>query len=994
MALTCESCLRVFSDSDCFELHKSFICKRSWCCPKCQFSYPYSRAKEAHRCYESKCTTCGEYAVKSQHLCFIQPERAKPAIPKGKIRVFDFESDVSGSHHVPNYAVVSDEQERLTCYENHGDSIMDEFMTREILNPAHQGTTFIAHNAKGYDAQFIREELDKRKVKYTRIDSGRKILLLEIGYLRVRVIDSLNFIPQALAKFPKMFGLKNMAKGTYPYRFNTKANWTYVGDVPSLAWFLPDGCGVTVEQLQQWKQDNTQDPADEEYQLMAKLYATYEHWKSLKEKKEVYRNYDELKRYCIADVLLLLRGLQKFRQEFLTQTETEWPVIQPRISNKRSSKSSSSRVFLEPTPPPPPPPPPPPRSEPSPPVAVAESPATQPPMETASVDPFAYVTISQACMAAYRHKYLAKNTIAYFAHTVDIHSLMSIQWLEFLSRGNAPPILHARNTPDRSEISVCGRKVDGYCAKTNTVFEFNGCYWHACPLCYPAKSSRYHKQTEKETFLRSKGYQVVTIWECAFRKLRHTSEYKTFLEQYPQLHERLPLNVRDAFYGGRTNASCLYYKFSPHEQGCYDDFTSLYPSVNSQGVYPVGHPTILLTPSLEKLQRGEYFGVAKARILPPRGLFHPILPAKINNKLMFPLCYTCAVTTSSHCNHSVPERALTGVWCTPEINLAVEHGYEILQVFEVHHFKKRTKEGEGVMKAYVKEFLRGKQEASGWPAENMNEEEKQAYIDDYQRHEGIQLTRENIVKNPGRRQCCKLMVTSLWGKTGQRGNMPRTVVVYSTNDFNALVFNPEYEIGIVDRLPHHDYAWQITYKLKSDFLAKEPRNSNVYIAAFTTTWARIKLWKKLHELGERVLYYDTDSIIYRTGPGETHLERGTYLGDLTNELEDGRHITEFVSTGPKSYAYRDNKGAQVIKFKGISKTLYNVTKINLETMVKCVSNATFRVSAADGPRNMLFKIDKFGRVKTQFQLKTFRMVYTKRYIGNQYITYPFGYHQD
>ena len=897
--------------------------------------------------------------MKSKHRCFIQPERAKPAIAKGNIRVFDFESDISGTHHVPNYAVVADEKEQLTCYENQGGSIMEEFMVKEILNPEHQHTTFIAHNAKGYDAQFIREELDKRKVKYTRIDTGRKILLLEIQFLHIRVIDSLSFIPQALAKFPKMFGLKHMAKGTYPYRFNTKANWSYVGDVPGLEWFLPEGCGVTLEQLQQWKRDHVADTEDDEYKLMAKLYALYEYWQTRVEKKDVFNNYDELKRYCIADVLLLLRGLQKFRQEFQSQTETAWPVTKTQGLNHHSPQ------------------------------------AVPPPSntETVGVDPFAYVTISQACMAAYRHKYLAKNTIAYFPYTVDVHSLLSIQWLEFLSRGNAPQILHARNTPDRSEIRVCGQKVDGYCAETKTIFEFNGCYWHACPQCYPGKSGRYEKQIKKENFLRSQGYTVIPIWECAFRKLQHTPEYKTFLEKYPQLHERLPLNVRDAFYGGRTNAACLYYKFSPQERGCYDDFTSLYPSVNSQGVYPVGHPTILLTPSLEKMCRGEYFGVAKAKILPPRGLYHPILPAKIDGKLMFTLCYTCAVTTSSRCHHCDQERALTGVWCTPEIDVAVEHGYTILQVFEVHHFEKRTKKGEGVMKAYVKEFLRGKQEASGWPVECVTEEQKQTYIDDYKQHEGIQLNRENIEKNPGRRQCCKLMVTSLWGKTGQRGNMPRTVVVYNTSDFNALVFNDEYELGIVDRLPHHDYAWQITYKLKSDFLAKEPRNSNVYIAAFTTTWARLKLWSKLHELGERVLYYDTDSIIYKTGPGESHLERGPYLGDLTNELEDERHITEFVSTGPKSYAYRDNKGAQVIKFKGLSKTLYNVRKINLETMVKCVSDATFRVSELDGPRNMLFHIDKFGRVKTHFQMKTFRMVYTKRYIGDQYVTYPFGYHQ-
>ena len=316
LTLTCESCLREFYDRDCFSLHKSLICMRSWCYPKCKFSYPYTCPKNKHRCHESRCTTCGECAIKSEHRCFIQPERAKPAIAKGKIRVFDFESDISGTHHVPNFVVVSDEKEHLTCFENHGDSIIDEFMKREILNPEHRGTTCIAHNAKGYDAQFVREELDKRKEKYTRIHSGRKILLLDIEHLQIRIIDSLSFIPQRPAKFPKMIGLQNISKGTYPYRFNTKANWTYVGVVPDLTWFLPEGCGVTIEQLKQWKNDNVQNPEDDEFKLMAKLYATYEYLQTRVNNHDIYRNYEELKRYCIADVLLLLRGLQKFRQEF------------------------------------------------------------------------------------------------------------------------------------------------------------------------------------------------------------------------------------------------------------------------------------------------------------------------------------------------------------------------------------------------------------------------------------------------------------------------------------------------------------------------------------------------------------------------------------------------------------------------------------------------------------------------------------------------------
>ena len=286
----------------------------------------------------------------------------------------------------------------------------------------------------------------------------------------------------------------------------------------------------------------------------------------------------------------------------------------------------------------------------------------------------------------------------------------------------------------------------------------------------------------------------------------------------------------------------------------------------------------------------------------------------------------------------------------------------------------------------------------------MTEEEKSQYIKDYAAHEGIKLDRVKIEKNPGRRQVCKLMNNSLWGKTGQAGNQPNTKVVYTAKDFNKIVFNDAYELGIIEPLPNHGYAWQITYKLKSKYVAKEPRNTNVYVAAFTTCLARIKLWKVLHRLGERVLYYDTDSIIYVTGPGQQELERGPYLGELTDELE-GRYITEFASTGPKSYAYRDNKGAHKIKFKGISKSLFNVAKVNIETMVQCIDDAVcqlpeneaksrpFMLTGDNAPHNMLFQIDSFGRIQTKFQTKTFRMSYNKRYIGENYKTYPFGYHE-
>ena len=183
------------------------------------------------------------------------------------------------------------------------------------------------------------------------------------------------------------------------------------------------------------------------------------------------------------------------------------------------------------------------------------------------------------------------------------------------------------------------------------------------------------------------------------------------------------------------------------------------------------------------------------------------------------------------------------------------------------------------------------------------------------------------------------------------------------------------------------------YRERSHYIANEPVCTNVYIAAFTTSLARIKLYSVLDQLQEKVLYYDTDSVIFKTtaeqSPHDPQL--GDYLGDLTDELPSDRHIVEFVSTGPKSYCYRDNKGAVKMKFKGISKSLFNVRKVNFESMLKCVQNARFYIDGGEGPKNMIFKVDQWGRVSTCVQLKVFRMVYVKRYIGDNYVTYPFGY---
>lgn len=84
----------------------------------------------------------------------------------------------------------------------------------------------------------------------------------------------------------------------------------------------------------------------------------------------------------------------------------------------------------------------------------------------------------------------------------------------------------------------------------------------------------------------------------------------------------------------------------------------------------------------------------------------------------------------------------------------------------------------------------------------------------------------------------------------------------------------------------------INWIYKDDFIQNNS-GTNVFIAAFTTEYARLKLYKEIEKLGDSVLYMDTDSIIYES-TGDNDPPIGNFLGDFTDELS-GDYITSFVS---------------------------------------------------------------------------------------------------
>ena len=326
--------------------------------------------------------------------------------------------------------------------------------------------------------------------------------------------------------------------------------------------------------------------------------------------------------------------------------------------------------------------------------------------------------------------------------------------------------------------------VDGFDFTTNTVYEFQGCFFHGCPRHYPNRHEKhlrhwdrtmqdvYDQTQQKIHLLRALGYNVVEMWECDWRRLKETSpDIQTFVDS---LQFNGPLNPRDAFCGGRTNAIKLYHRVTPGQKIHYIDYTSLYPWVNKTCVYPKGHPRIFSHPGHTDINR--YFGLIQCRVLPPRALYHPVLPYRHEGKLTFPLCATCVqeempkrpLEWSAQCDHADDQRVLTGTWCSPELQKAEELGYEIQYIYEVWHFDETC---EGLFRDYVNTWLKIKEEASGWPSWVGDDETKrQQYIREYYEHEGIQLEYDKIEENKGLRTLAKMMLNSMWGKFGQRLN--------------------------------------------------------------------------------------------------------------------------------------------------------------------------------------------------------------------------------
>ncbi|GFR33430.1 DNA_pol_B_2 domain-containing protein [Trichonephila clavata] len=118
-----------------------------------------------------------------------------------------------------------------------------------------------------------------------------------------------------------------------------------------------------------------------------------------------------------------------------------------------------------------------------------------------------------------------------------------------------------------------------------------------------------------------------------------------------------------------------------------------------------------------------------------------------------------------------------------------------------------------------------------------------------------------------------------------------------------------------------------------DECAKDNFDTNVYIATFTTSSARIRLYEIMDKLGDKDLYSDTDSIMY-IDDGTNTIETGCMLGEWTDELEKDQYIQNWISPASKDYACRLNNG------EGFKMSYESETKLDFEERMKIITAET------------------------------------------------------
>lgn len=417
------------------------------------------------------------------------------------------------------------------------------------------------------------------------------------------------------------------------------------------------------------------------------------------------------------------------------------------------------------------------------------------------------------------------------------------------------------------------------------------------------------------------------------------------------LDERHSTFARRALRGGNTNVRRMYYRCeeleahpSKGENGLrYVDIQSLYPTVQYFDMLPIGYPTTKIysldnQPTRDILDT--FCGFIECDVRVVRYHPHPILPIFNDNRMFMTL-------------HPVRRIVITSV----ELRELLTCGYyELGRIYRIDFYEGSF----DLFKSFIRNWLKLKIISSSKPSD------VNAYLRELKRRYNMDVTEEEFQPNPALRTLAKLVLNSLWGKFGQQPVKRQTKMLHTSKDKLAY-----YNLKINKRIIEKDVVPAGLNCTMVHYENQESRDmKNVALASFVTANARMRLWRILNKLGDRVLYHDTDSVIYERDPYDYNVAEGEYLGDW--ESETGKFlIHEFVALAPKTYAYTyckyttNERGEEIkeyvtaVKSKGYTMNNTNAINFTLKMYKRLLLAYLIKYS------NNLSSIDRYLRESTE-----------------------------
>jgi hypothetical protein len=463
----------------------------------------------------------------------------------------------------------------------------------------------------------------------------------------------------------------------------------------------------------------------------------------------------------------------------------------------------------------------------------------------------------------------------------------------------------------------------------------------------PLKDLLQNDQLEQEVLLNYFSFDVKKIeeiYECQWKKYKaeNSAEMEVFWS-FSGLPKNRPLNrliPRATLRGGFIEVYRL--KFTIEENPGWTlhfvDANSLYSHIVLNNTFPVGKYEVLLhkddLSKNIKLIDGKFFykdesmsgDAAHVKIVAPSYLFRPYLPYRLNDEFShLALCKECLrKKLSKRCIHrSQEKRSFTSCYQITDLEKAVALGYEILEWYEVHHYKKR----ENIFAEFVKTLAA--QKLRNTNIFQTNSEEDKTKICDYINSKmnfdptsQLRLEPNCITENPAQKELFKVMLNSFYGRFALHTNFTHHYFCRSLHEIER--YASQKDTKIIDIISFSEDICEI--EVVSPTKIKPNLNGTLYITSEINALARKFIYEKSEDIektGGVILSIDTDAIIFALPPGvKSPLVYSHAFGDFKDVLGSNATIESFYSLGPRNYSitYKDFSGAQkhLLKVKGLS----------------------------------------------------------------------------